>query len=165
MRVRNHTVKCDELADLLHPFADGELDLVRSLTVERHREACPACAAAVKDLQALRGSLGQPALYHRAPAALRDRVRTSLHPAGRTRAAARPFPWRMLAIAASLAFVATLTWAALRGLPVPSDNDRVAQQVVASHLRSLMLPGRDVDVASSDQHTVKPWFNGRVTFS
>src|SRR5262249_30667009 len=103
--------------------------------------------------------------YHRAPAALRDRVRTSLHPAGRTRAAARPFPWRMLAIAASLAFVATLTWAALRGLPVPSDNDRVAQQVVASHLRSLMLPCRDVDVARSDQHRVKPWFNGRVTFS
>jgi anti-sigma factor RsiW len=158
-------VNCDEIAELLHPFTDGELDLVRSLTVERHLQACPACAAAVKELQALRGALAEPALYHRAPAALRNRVRASLRPASRTRAAARPFPWRSLAVAASLAFVATLTWATLQGLPLPSADERVAQQVVASHVRSLMLPGRDVDVASSDQHTVKPWFNGRVTFS
>jgi anti-sigma factor RsiW len=158
-------VNCEEIADLLHPFADGELDLVRSLAVERHLQACPACAAAVKDLQALRGALAEPALYHRAPAGLRERVRAALRPAGRARAAARPFPWRPLAIAASLAFVAALTWATLRELSVPSADERVAQQVVASHVRSLMLPGRDVDKASSDQHTVKPWFNGRVTFS
>jgi anti-sigma factor RsiW len=158
-------VNCEEFADLLHPFADGELDLVRSLAVERHQEACLACAAALKELQALRGALAEPALYHRAPAALRDRVRASLRPAGRARAAARPFPWRWLAVAASLAFVTTLTWAALRGLPWPSADERVAQEVVASHVRALMLPGRDVDVASSDQHTVKPWFSGRLTFS
>jgi anti-sigma factor RsiW len=157
-------VYCNEIADLLHPFVDGELDLVGSLAVERHLQACPACAAALKELQALRGALAEPALYHRAPATLRDRVRASLPPASRTRAAARPFPWRSLAIAASLAFVAALTWGTLRGLPLPSADERVAQQVVASHVRSLMLPGRDVDVASSDQHTVKPWFNGRVTF-
>jgi anti-sigma factor RsiW len=158
-------VNCEELADLLHPFADSELDLVRSLAVERHLQVCPACAAAVKELQALRGAFAGSALYHRAPAALRDRVRASLRPASRTRAVARPFPWRSLAVAASVAFVAALTWATLRGLPLPSADERVAQQVVASHVRSLMLPGRDVDVASSDQHTVKPWFNGRVTFS
>jgi anti-sigma factor RsiW len=158
-------VNCEEIADLLHPFADGELDLVRCLAVERHLQACPACAAAVKELQALRGALAGPALYHRAPAALRDRVRASLRPASRTRAATRPFPWRPLAIAASLAFVAALTWATLRELSQPSADERVAQQVVASHVRSLMLPGRDVDVASSNQHTVKPWFNGLVTFS
>jgi anti-sigma factor RsiW len=158
-------VNCDELADLLHPFADGELDLVRSLAVERHLEACPACATAVQGLQALRGALAEPALYHRAPAALRERVRASLRPAGRTHAGNRPFPWRALAVAASLAFVAVLTWATLRGLPVPSADERVAQQVVADHVRAQMLPGRDLDVSSSDQHTVKPWFNGRLTFS
>jgi anti-sigma factor RsiW len=160
-------VDCEEIADLLHPFADGELDLVHSLAVERHLQACPACAAAVKDLQALRGALAEPALYHRAPAGLRERVRATLRPAGRARAAARPFPWRPLAVAASLAFVAALTWATLRELSVPSADELVAQQVVASHVRSLMLPGRDVDVASSNQHTVKPWFtrDGRVPFS
>jgi anti-sigma factor RsiW len=158
-------VNCEEFANLLHPFADGELDLVRSLAVERHREDCSVCAAAVKELQALRGALAEPALYHRAPTALRDRVRASLRPAGRRRAAARPFLWRSLAVAASVALVTALTWAALRGLPLPSADERVAEQVVASHVRSLMLPGRDVDVASSDQHAVKPWFNGRLTFS
>jgi anti-sigma factor RsiW len=158
-------MNCEELADLLHPFVDSELDLVQSLAVERHLQACPACAAAVKDLQALRGALAGPALYHRAPAALRERVRASLRPASRTPTAARSFPWRSIAVAASLAFVGVLTWAVLRGLPLPSADQRVAQQVVASHVRSLMLSGREVDVASSDQHTVKPWFNGRVMFS
>jgi anti-sigma factor RsiW len=158
-------VNCEEFADLLHPFADGELDLVRSLAVERHLQGCPGCAMAIKELKALQGALTEPALYHRAPAALRDRVRASLRPARRTRAGARPLPWRFLAVAASLAFVATLTWATLLRPSLPSADERVAQQVLASHVRSLMLPGRDVDVASSDQHTVKPWFNGQVTFS
>jgi anti-sigma factor RsiW len=158
-------MNCEEIADLLHPFADGELDLVRSLAVERHLQACPACAAAVQEVQALRGALAEPALYHRAPAGLRQRVRAALRPAGRARAAARPFPWRALAVAASLAFVAALAWATLRGLSVPSADELLAQQVVASHVRSLMMPGRDVDKASSDQHQVKPWFNERVPFA
>jgi anti-sigma factor RsiW len=157
-------VNCDEIADVLHPFVDGELDLVGSLAVERHLAACPACAAAVHQLRALRGAFTGSALYHRVPAALRERVRASLRPAGRPRAA-RSFPWRSLAVAASLAFVAALSWAVLRGPRLPSADELVAQQVVASHVRSLMLPGRDVDKASSDQHTVKPWFNGRVPFS
>jgi anti-sigma factor RsiW len=158
-------VHCNEIADLLHPFVDGELDLDRSLAVERHLQECLACAGAVKKLQALGNALAEPALYHRAPVGLRERVRAALRPAGQPRAGGRPFPWRALAVAASLAFVATLTWATLRGLSLPSTDELVAQQVVASHVRSLMLPGRDVDVASSNQHTVKPWFNGRVTFS
>jgi len=158
-------VKCEAITDLLHPFVDGELELVRSLAVERHLQTCPACAAALKELQALRGALAEPALYHRAPAALRDRVRASLRPASRTRAATRPFPWRSLAVAASLAFVATLMLVTLRGRPLPSVDEQLAQQVIAGHVRSLVLPGREVDVASSDQHTVKPWFNQRVTFS
>jgi anti-sigma factor RsiW len=158
-------MSCEELADLLHPFADGELDLVRSLAVERHLEGCAGCARAVKQLKALQVALAEPALYYRAPAALRDRVRAGLRPARRTRAGSRPIPWHVLAVAASLAFVATLAWTTLRGPAFPSADERVAQQVAASHVRSLMLPGRDVDVASSDQHTVKPWFKGQVTFS
>jgi anti-sigma factor RsiW len=158
-------VNCEQFEKLLHPFVDGELDLVHSMTVEQHLQACAACTAAWKELEGLRGLFAGPTLYHRAPATLRDRIRSSLRPARRKRAAARLFPWRSLAIAASLAFVAVLTWTVLRGLPSPSADERVAQQVAANHVRSLTLPGRDVDVASSDQHTVKPWFNGRVTFS
>jgi anti-sigma factor RsiW len=158
-------VNCEEIADVLHPFVDGELELVGSLAVERHLAACATCAAAVQELRALRGALAGAGLYHRVPAALRERVRASLRPAGRPRAATRSFPWRSLAVAASFAFVVALSWAVLRGPPLPSADELVAQQVVASHVRSLMLPGRDVDKGSSDQHTVKPWFNGRVPFS
>ncbi len=156
---------CDEITELLPAYADSELDLAHALAVEGHLRQCPACAAAVKEQQALRGALADPALYHRAPAGLRERVRAALRPAERPAAAARPFPWRGLAVAASLAFVAALAWGVLRGPAQPSEEDRLAQQVVASHVRSLLVPGREVDERSSDRHTVKPWFNRRVPFA
>jgi anti-sigma factor RsiW len=158
-------VDCDEIADLLHPFADGELDLDRSLAVERHLHECPACAGAVKELQALRAALAEPALYHRAPSGLRERVRAALRPAGQPRAVGRAFPWRALAVAASLALVAVLSWSTLRILSLPSADELLARQVVGDHVRSLMLPGSLLDVRSSDRHVVKPWFVGKVTFA
>jgi anti-sigma factor RsiW len=158
-------VTCADIAERLPAYLDGELDLVHTLAVEEHLQQCPACAAALKDQQALREALADPALYHRAPAVLRERVRASLRPVGKPVAAARPFPWRAVAVAASLAFVAALVWGVLRGLSLPSEEDQLAQQVVASHVRSLMVPGREVVKVSSDRHQVKPWFNRRVTFS
>lgn len=158
-------MKCDELADWIHPFVDGELDLARGQAIEQHLEACAACRAAVDKIQNLKRALAEPPHYYRAPETLHDRVRASLRSNSRKRAEKHDIPWRSLAIAASFVCVAVLSWGTFQRSRSPSADERIAQQIVASHVRSLMLPGRDVDVASSDQHTVKPWFNGRLTFA
>jgi anti-sigma factor RsiW len=154
-------VTCDDLHGLLHPYADGELDLVRGLEVEQHLRDCPACSAALDRQRAVHAALADPALYHRAPAGLRQRVQAALRPAAPARVGRREFPWRALAVAASLAFLALLAWDALRLASAPSAEDLLAQEVVSSFVRS-QLPGKEPDVLSSDKHTVKPWFIGKV---
>jgi anti-sigma factor RsiW len=72
--------------------------------------------------------------------------------------------WRWLAAAAALILAALAGWGVARLIPVRSDTDLLTQEVVASHVRSLM-PGHLVDVRSDDQHTVKPWFEGKVDFT
>jgi anti-sigma factor RsiW len=162
---------CEELEPLLHAFMDGELDLVRSLEVERHLQGCPACVRAVQEHQALQTALRDPALYHRAPAGLEDRVRACLRAGLAPHAVAEPRPvhvaplWRPLALAASVALVAVLVWGVLRGGSRPSADQLLAQQVASSHVRSLMQKSHLFDVESSDQHTVKPWFTGRLDFA
>jgi anti-sigma factor RsiW len=159
-------VNCDELRPWLHSYVDGELDLVRTLEIEGHLRDCPACAAVLRQLRGLRQALGDGALYHRAPAGLRERLRTALPRPVRPR---RAFPQRAvrgLAIAASVALVGLLIWGALHLGTTRPTEDQLAQEVVSGHLRSLLV-GADprVDVASSDRHEVKPWFNGRVPFA
>ena len=157
-------MRCEELRDLLHGYADGELDLVRSLEIEQHLQGCPACADALRGLQALRTALSDSALYHRPSARLRERVRSSLRRAGRPRRALPALSWRPLAVAASLAFVALLAWGAVRLLSPPSHEDLVAQDVVSGYVRSLM-DSHPPGVKSSDQHTVKPWLTRRLEFA
>ncbi len=156
-------MNCDELQVLLDGYADGEVDLARSLEIERHLRGCPACAEALAGRQALGDALRRAAPYHRAPAGLRERVLSSVRRSAATRPAAAP-PWRPLALAASLAFAALLTWGAVRLWSSHRPEDVRAQEVVTAHVRSL-LATHLLDVASSDQHTVKPWFKGQVDFS
>ena len=151
---------CEEIGSLLSPYADGELDLVRGVEIERHLEGCPACAAALERTRSLSSALGNPALYHQAPPDLHRRVRAAVRRAG---GPGNRLGWRpLLAAAAAAALLAAVAlWSAVRGQSPPAD-ERLAQEVVASHVRSLMLERHRVDVESSDQHTVKPWFIGKV---
>src|SRR5262249_52284605 len=66
--------------------------------------------------------------------------------------------------AAALAAVAGVTWAATFAWMRPGSDDRVAEEILASHVRAT-LGNRLFDVASSDQHTVKPWLSARLPFS
>ena len=159
-------MNCDELKPWLHGYADGELDLARNLEIEAHLRDCPECAVALRQLQGLRQALGDGALYQRAPAGLRNRIRAALPRPARPRLTFPDLAVRGLAVAASLAFVAMLVWGAFRLGTNPSAQDLLAQEVVSDHVRSLLV-GKDprVDVASTDRHEVKPWFNGRVDFS
>jgi anti-sigma factor RsiW len=155
-------VNCDEAQTLLHAYLDGELDLVRALEIERHLGGCPACAGGVRRQRVLRDALAGASLYQRAPAGLRERVRASLRGGRRPGPALPAMPWRALAVAASVAFVAALLWAVLR--PRPSREELLAQEVFSGHVRSLMEAHR-VDVPSSNAHTVKPWLGERLDFS
>ncbi len=157
-------MNCQEAQKLIHPYMDGELDLMNSLEVEQHLQDCAVCSQVYKNQQALRAAIGSGALYFQAPASLRKRIQSSVRQADPAVPARRATPWRWLAAAAGLAIVLLLAWGLARALSAPSTNDVLTQEIIASHIRSLM-PGHLADVASTDQHTVKPWFNGKLDFS
>jgi len=144
----------------LDAYLDDELAPPEARELEAHIAQCPECARFRDERLALRAAIKARVPGFQAPEALRERVRTAL----RTRVPRRfgaPVIWRTLALAAALAVVALGS----RTLSLrQASGDRLADDVLASHIRSLM-PGHLTDVLSSDQHTVKPWFNGRLDFS
>jgi anti-sigma factor RsiW len=165
-------VNCAQTRNLLPAFLDGELDLVRHLEIEHHLAECPTCAEEHEGLRSLGAALKADGLYLRAPPGLAERVRASLHRdvVTDTVQAGRPARWRRFSVgvgvAASLALVLgglmLLGWKLLHS--GPSVDDRLAREVVTSHIRSLQAEHL-TDVTSSDRHTVKPWFKGKVDFA
>jgi anti-sigma factor RsiW len=153
---------CESTQKLIDAYADRELDLVRSLELEGHLSECPACAQRYESLQALSGAVG--ALYHKPPIHLEDRITKAVRNAGKSETKSRVISWRMISIGAAAVVLAMLSWGAVRLFSGPSASELVARQVVASHVRSLMADHL-ADVPSSDQHTVKPWFSGKLDFS
>ena len=165
-------MNCSQTQHLLHAYLDGELDLVRHLEIEHHLADCASCTEAYESHRALHNALASPGLYARAPARLKERLQASLSGATESSALEPAVPARRLskrwlgfaAVAASVAAVAVglghLGWASRWG-----TEDLLAQQIIANHVRSLLLPEHRLDVVSSDQHVVKPWFNGKVDFS
>jgi len=153
---------CPDRIMLLHALLDDELDAVNAAACEAHLRNCGGCTAEMDRLRALRATLEDPALRYTAPASLRARIDAAI-PAND--AAARP-PSRLAwasagaGMAAAAALLLTVTLPQLQ----PHASDDIAQQLVSGHVRSL-LANHLVDVVTSDQHVVKPWFNGRIDFS
>jgi anti-sigma factor RsiW len=147
---------CDTARELIQPLLDEELDAGRKSDVEFHLQSCIGCAEEHHKLSELQRSIRGDAPYYNAPERLAARVRSALRAEERKRV-----PWTWVSIAASLAFAASLVWGIV--LLRPRD-DRRTVDIVSSHVRSLM-PGHLIDVTSSDQHTVKPWFTGKIDFS
>jgi anti-sigma factor RsiW len=141
-------------------YLDGELAAGDARELETHLAHCPECTRFRNGRLELRAAIVTGVPTFQAPAALRERVRAAIR-------APRRFTvqslWRPLALAASLAVVALGSWTlALQR----AAGATLADDVLSSHIRSLMPPpGHLTDVPSSDQHTVKPWFNGRLDFS
>lgn len=107
--------------------------------------------------------IARDATYYRAPQALRARVHGTL--AAQARAQLRPVLWRWGATAAAFAATIALTWNVALLQARGGETDRIAREVESAHVRSLMVEGHLNDVASSDRHTVKPWFEGRIDFA
>jgi anti-sigma factor RsiW len=164
-------VECRDVHNLLHPFVDGELDLVRHLQIEHHLADCSECAERERSLRQLRTALSAPALYYSAPDSLRAKLESTLAqelaPPASAPAPARP-KWRptrlLAAAAASVLLVAGSMTAGAFLYRSAEAEDRLVAEVVAGHVRSLQV-AHATDVASSNQHTVKPWFLGRVPFA
>jgi len=153
---------CAESRLLLHAHADGELDVASSLDLERHLKTCVACAGEKQSVHSIKAALRQSSLRYDAPDSLRNEVRRMTRTSG---GATSPrfhslLLWRFLAFGATAFAVLAVLLPPARN----SERDQLVNEAVASHVRSLMAEHL-TDVASSDQHTVKPWFNGKLDFA
>lgn len=156
---------CQRVRSLMDALLDGELDLSTQLGVEQHLAGCPACHAIHQQQQALRTALRAEAGYHRARPALTAGIRSALDKLDAASGTKRRSAPRWLGLAASVAVAAMLGSGITFWLAGPAPDDRLIQEVIASHVRAQMVAGRTIDVSSSDSHTVKPWFNGKLDFA
>jgi anti-sigma factor RsiW len=157
-------MRCNDTQELIGAYIDGELDLVRSLDIEGHLHECSACSRDYEAHHSLHRMIRNGELYFDAPAGLERRIRKSLGRANRPATGAPTVFWRWAISAASAAvLLAALLYGGLI-LTSHQTRDLIARDVVSSHIRSLE-PGHLYDVESTNQHIVKPWFNGKVDFS
>jgi mycothiol system anti-sigma-R factor len=162
-------VSCKLTQRFVPGYLDGELDLVRTIEMEAHLKDCADCLRELEAQQALRAALQRSSLAYSAPEGLRDRIKLSLtsvptEAPKRARSWSTLHLWQWAGAFAVLALCVVTAWQLAPGLRGLSSDQRIAAEVFASHVRSLEA-NHLMDVASTDQHTVKPWFDGKLDFS
>src|SRR6266404_3963711 len=176
---------CDEAIKLVDGYLDGELDPITNQTIEQHLRECQKCEQAYKTHAALIRSISDRTPYYKAPAGLRERIQSSLREeiaerspqsvsrdilslfrSKQSERQAVPFgtQWSWLALAATIVLAAVIASNLVPRLQTPGADQLLATQLIASHVRSLMA-NHLTDVASSDQHTVKPWLDAKLDFA
>jgi anti-sigma factor RsiW len=152
--------------ELIEGYLDEELGSDTRAEVQEHLTHCPACSEIYARIQQQKVDIRAMAPSYTAPDFLKHSVRNALRLEAQRETAthSRHVNWRWLAIAASILLVVSMAWNVTRLLPGPAGNDLLAQNILSSHVRSL-IGTHLLDVPSSDQHTVKPWFNGKLDFS
>jgi len=176
---------CDEAIKLMDGYLDGELDPITSQTIEQHLRECGRCDQAYKTQGSLIRAIGNATPYFKAPAELRERIQSSLRKETtgqpvrngvrgaqvlsykrerEPRSILSEAPWNWLGLAAALFFAAIIIFNVVPRLQRPGADQFLETQLIASHVRSLMA-NHLADVASSDQHTVKPWLDAKLDFA
>ena len=154
---------CELSRTTLHGYIDGELDAVRASEFEDHLESCAQCQALREQMESLRARLWEGSLYEYAPGGLRERVHAQLFEgSSEKRENASKQRW-FLVPAFSVAAIAFAFWLALSLVQPHTHSAQITAELVDAHVRSLQ-PGHLTDVISTDQHTVKPWFDGKLDF-
>jgi anti-sigma factor RsiW len=145
---------------LLHPYVDGELDVLTTRETEKHLRGCADCQGVERAIRALREAVTSSQPAYRVPSRLRRNIRAALR--REAKSTQKIFsPWLIFATGAACALI--ILAAALFQSRM-SRNNTIVDEVIANHVRSL-LATHLVDVASSDRHTVKPWFDGKIDFA
>ena len=178
-------MNCDEVRKLMDGYLDGELDPVTSQKVDQHLRDCRKCEQTYEVDTVLSHAISQAAPYYKAPTELRERIHASLGDAiiastiadgarenqllaRRTKPEHRnifsELPWNWLGLAAAIILAAAIVSTLLPRMRAPATDQFLATQLIASHVRSLMA-NHLTDVASSDQHTVKPWLDAKLDFA
>ncbi|MBX4928142.1 anti-sigma factor family protein [Rhizobium binae] len=164
---------CSEWRVMLHGFVDGELDSVHAAQLEDHLATCADCRAEMEKVQAVREIIHQNGVRWRPPEALRSHVLSMLSFEQAVVASSLPQTrqgpvWRStLDFIRQWSFIpslAVLAASAFLFVNAPSQTALLQDQILSSHIRSMMADHL-TDVLTSDQHTVKPWFNGKLDFS
>jgi anti-sigma factor RsiW len=163
-------MNCQECHDFIDPYIDNELDVSAAILVKQHLRLCSRCQQLLESRKALGALLNNPQLQFAVSDSLRRKIQSALPAAtssARPRADGRPVnPWFIVpfALAAALAVVFGLLFLNQRGMLDRSGASALVEEVISGHVRSL-LATHLLDVPSTDQHTVKPWFNGKLKFS
>ena len=156
-------MECDAVAAQIHAYLDDQLEAALVASIQQHLRGCAVCTRLYERQRAMNSVVRQHAHYHTAPKHLARSIRANLRTLAEVEQPRRRTAWGWFASGAAFACVATLA-VTLSVSQIGPRGDELEQNLVAAHVRSLMV-NHLTDVASSDQHTVKPWFNGKLDMS
>lgn len=155
---------CTQTRNYLHAQLDRELDPLTAAGIDAHLKTCAACAGVYAAQRALKSAVKKHAGYYTAPAALAARIRQDIPAASGSAAKTSAPRWQWWPLAAAVTATAVITWTGAIQLETGSRDERIGEQVIAGHARSV-LTNHLTEVASADQHTVKPWLSSKLDFS
>ena len=178
-------MNCAEALKLVDGYLDGELDPLTNQAIEQHLRECERCDEAYRSRRSLIGAISNTAPYYKVPAGLRERIQSSLREEADERPARKIAPdaepllatkqpasrtilsgisWNWLGLAAAVILAAVIAFNLVSPSQRSGSDQFLAMQLIDSHVRSLMA-NHLTDVASSDQHTVKPWLDTKLAFA